>query len=744
MTATVARLPDWTSARPRKACTTSGVSTGTTTPDAALLDAARAIPGGAQAVEAAITLLTAERSDGAQLVAQATPVALSLAQLRLDTHAVVAALVRPAAEQGLPIDRIRELFGPEVAALCEGVARLEHVRWDRLEQEATENLRKMFLAIASDIRVVLLALAERVEVMRGIDARPDDQRRGLARETMEVYAPLANRLGIWQMKWELEDLAFKTLSPDTYREIKALLADKRTARTQAIDEVIALLRTKLGTSGIAGRVSGRPKHIYSIYKKMQRKQLGYEQIYDVSAVRVIVDRIEDCYAVLGLVHGAWTPIAGEFDDYIAKPKGNDYRSLHTAVVGPDGKSLEVQIRTQQMHDLGEYGVAAHWRYKEAGTRADKRFDAKINLLRQLMTWQDEVTAVADGTADRADLVSGLRHELFADQVYVFTPTGEVIDLPLGATPVDFAYRIHTNVGHRCRGAKVNGQIVTLDHALATGDRVEILTAKHPKPSRDWISPQLGYVHTQGARQKIRQFFRQQQRETAIAQGREVVERELKRMGVEQRGVEAVAAYYTKYPELVDFLAAVGFGDISQASIASRLVEWIELERAARAPAPTGAPVVAEGKLAARVSIAGVEDVMSHPARCCGPVPGDEVVGFITRGRGLAIHRVDCPNVRTDVEPERWMPLSWGARHGQTYPVALQIVAADRAGLLRDIADVVAQEGVNISNTSAVKQPKADCSAITVLLEIRAADQVERIIHRVERMPGTRSVRRVAT
>lgn len=744
MTATVARLPDWTSARRRKACTTSGVSTETMTPDAALLDAARAIPGGAQAVEAAITLLTAERSDGAQLVAQATPVALSLAQLRLDTHAVVAALVRPAAEQGLPIDRIRELFGPEVAALCEGVARLEHVRWDRLEQEATENLRKMFLAIASDIRVVLLALAERVEVMRGIDARPDDQRRGLARETMEVYAPLANRLGIWQMKWELEDLAFKTLSPDTYREIKALLADKRTARTQAIDEVIALLRTKLGTSGIAGRVSGRPKHIYSIYKKMQRKQLGYEQIYDVSAVRVIVDRIEDCYAVLGLVHGAWTPIAGEFDDYIAKPKGNDYRSLHTAVVGPDGKSLEVQIRTQQMHDLGEYGVAAHWRYKEAGTRADKRFDAKINLLRQLMTWQDEVTAVADGTADRADLVSGLRHELFSDQVYVFTPTGEVIDLPLGATPVDFAYRIHTNVGHRCRGAKVNGQIVTLDHALATGDRVEILTAKHPKPSRDWINPQLGYVHTQGARQKIRQFFRQQQRETAIAQGREVVERELKRMGLEQRGVEAVAAYYTKYPELVDFLAAVGFGDISQASIASRLVEWIELERAARAPAPSCAPIVAEGKLAARVSIAGVKDVMSHPARCCGPVPGDEVVGFITRGRGLAIHRVDCSNVRTDVEPERWMPLSWGARHGQTYPVAMQIVAADRAGLLRDIADVVAQEGVNISNTSAVKQPKADSSVITVLLEIRAADQVERIIHRVERMPGTRSVRRVAT
>jgi GTP pyrophosphokinase len=712
--------------------------------DSALLEAAGAIAGGAEAVQAAIATIRRELPDAEAVLGRGSPVALSLAQLRLDHHVIVAALVRPAAEGGLPIDRIRELFGHEVAALCEGAARLEHVRWDRLEQEATENLRKMFLAIASDIRVVLLALAERVHVMRGLDALPDTERLGLARETMEVYAPLANRLGIWQMKWELEDLAFRALSPDTYREIKALLADKRTARTQAIDEVIAQLRTKLGEAGIAGRVSGRPKHIYSIYKKMQRKQLGYEQIYDVSAVRVIVDRVEDCYAVLGMVHGAWTPIAGEFDDYIAKPKGNDYRSLHTAVVGPDGKSLEVQIRTQEMHDFNEYGVAAHWRYKEAGSRADKRFDAKINLLRQLMTWQDEVTAAADDAGERADVVSGMRHELFADQVYVFTPTGEVIDLPLGATPVDFAYRIHTNVGHRCRGAKVNGQIVTLDHALATGDRVEILTAKHPKPSRDWINPQLGYVHTQGARQKIRQWFRQQQRETAIAQGREVVERELKRMGLEHRGVEAVAAYYTKYPELPDFLAAVGFGDISQASIASRLVEWIELERAARAPAPTSGPVMTEGKPASRVSIAGVDDVMSHPARCCSPVPGDEVVGFITRGRGLAIHRVDCPNARTDVEPERWMPLSWGARHGQTYPVALQIVANDRAGLLRDIADVVAQEGVNISNTSAVKQPKEDSSAITVLLEIRAAEQVERIIHRVERMPGTRSVRRVPT
>jgi GTP pyrophosphokinase len=710
-----------------------------------LLEAAAAVPGGREAALRALEIIERDVPGGVAVLERSIAVAGSLAALRLDTHVLVAALVRPACEDGLPTDRVRELFGAEVAALCDGAARLEHVRWDHLEQEATENLRKMFLAIASDIRVVLLALAERVHVMRGLDARPDAERRGLARETMEVYAPLANRLGIWQMKWELEDLAFRALSPEIYREIKALLADKRTARTQAIEDVIALLKTKLDEVGIAGRVSGRPKHIYSIYKKMQRKKLGYEHIYDVSAVRVIVDRIEDCYAVLGLVHGNWTPIAGEFDDYIAKPKGNDYRSLHTAVVGPDGKPLEVQIRTQEMHDYNEYGVAAHWRYKEAGSRADKRFDAKINLLRQLMTWQHEVTAAPEDGGEVRDLVSTMRHELFADQVYVFTPNGAVVDLPQGATPVDFAYRIHTNIGHRCRGAKVNGQMVTLDHALSTGDRVEILTAKNAKPSRDWLNPQLGYVHTGSARQKIKQYFRHQQRDSAIAEGREVVERELKRLGLEARGVEAVAAYYPKTPTLPEFLAAVGFGDISAQSIASRLVEWIELERAARAPAPSSAPVVVDGapKVAARVSIAGIDDVMSHPARCCNPVPGDDVVGFITRGRGLAIHRVDCGNARTDVEPERWMPLSWGSRHGQTYPVALQVIADDRSGLLRDIADVVAQEGVNIANTSAVRQPKGDSSAITVLLEITAAEQVERILHRIERMPGTRSVRRVA-
>ncbi len=674
---------------------------------------------------------------GAAALARELAVARLLAELRLDELALIAAVVRPAAEaRALEIAEVGEAFGADVARLVEGTARLEHVRWDRLEQEATENLRKMFLAIASDIRVVLIALAERVEVMRGVDDRPELERRGLARETMEVYAPLANRLGIWQMKWELEDLAFRQLEPDTYRQVKGLLAEKRTARTHAIAEVIELLRRKLVDAGISAKVSGRPKHIYSIYKKMERKKLGYEQIYDVSAVRVIVDRIEDCYAALGLVHGTWTPIAGEFDDYIAKPKGNDYRSLHTAVVGPDGKPLEVQIRTVEMHEFNEYGVAAHWRYKEAGTRADRRFDAKINWLRQLMQWQREVT---ETPGEMGELAAPLRDDLFHDQVYVFTPTGEVVDLAKGATPVDFAYRIHTEVGHRCRGAKVNGVIVPLDHVLATGDRVEIITQKNGKPSRDWLNPHLGYVRTASARTKIRQYFRQQERDLAIAQGREIVERELERLRLDRLSVDAVAALYPKHEDTDDFLAAVGFGDIVSQSIGSRL---LELERAHAEPTPVPATTAEPAKTgAARVSIAGVDDVMSHPARCCNPVPGDDVVGFITRGRGLAIHRTDCPNAKLDVEPERWMPLEWGARHGQTYPVSLRIVADDRAGLLRDIADIVATEGINLAATTAAKNVKDASSTITVTLEIRASEQVVRVMSRIERMKGTRSVRR---
>ena len=436
------------------------------------------------------------------------------------------------------------------------------------------------------------------------------------------------------------------------------------------------------------------------------------------------------------MHAHWTPISGEFDDYIAKPKENFYRSLHTAVIGPGGRPLEVQIRTQEMHEYNELGVAAHWRYKEA-KKADRRFDEKI-------TWSAPAHAVAAGghrtDADPRELAESLKTDVFHDQVFVFTPTGEVVDLPQGSTPIDFAYRIHTQVGHRCRGAKVGGQIVPLDYRLQTGDQVEIITSKTGGPSRDWLNPHLGQVQTAGARQKIRQYFRQLERDSSIAQGREAVERELKRVGLEGVRPEEVRALYPKYDTVDDFMAAVGFGDISVQSVAAHL---LELERTRRPePAPPPAKKSAPTKHATSVSIAGIDDVLSQPARCCRPVPGDDVVGFITRGRGIVIHRTDCPNVRNHPEPDRWMPLRWGSRPDHAYPVEIQIVAVDRKGLLRDIADAVATEGLNMLSTSARSDEREDVAIVDATLQVRQSDQVVRVLTKLERLPAVLSARRV--
>ncbi len=632
---------------------------------------------------------------------------------------------------------VRAALSDDVASMVEGVHQLASIRWDRIQQETAERLRKMFLAMASDLRVVLIALAARVHEMRHVDELDDGSRLRRARETMDVYAPLANRLGIWQLKWELEDLAFRALEPDTYREIKALLAEKRRVRTQAIDDVIAQLRQRLEEAGIEAEVLGRPKHIYSIWKKMKRKKVSFDQIYDVNAVRIIVQEVAQCYAALGLVHASWTPIDGEFDDYIAKPKENFYRSLHTAVFGPDGKPLEVQIRTREMHEYNESGVAAHWRYKEA-KKADRRFDDKIDWVRQLMQWQRDVT-------DPHEVARSLKTDIFADQVYVFTPTGDVVDLPQGATPIDFAYRIHTQVGHSCRGAKVNGHIVPLHTQLSNGDRVEIITGKGG-PSRDWLNPHEGMVRTAGAKQKIRQYFRAQRRDESIAIARDLVKRELDRVGVDVP-IEQLAAKYPKYATLDDFLAAIGYGDVSIKGVGARALE-LEAQRAPEAdiaPAPAStvpAPrkSVEPGRGSTSVSVAGVDDVLSRPARCCTPVPGDDVVGYITRGRGIIIHRTDCPNARSQREPERWMALEWGMKPGATDAVEVQIVANDRQGLLRDIADTVAAEGINIAETTA-RSAGDDTCIVETTLQIRANDQLVRVLTRLGRLPDVVSARR---
>ncbi|MEM6291238.1 MAG: bifunctional (p)ppGpp synthetase/guanosine-3',5'-bis(diphosphate) 3'-pyrophosphohydrolase [Myxococcota bacterium] len=641
--------------------------------------------------------------------------------LRLDAAALTAALIYAVPPEDQPDD-----VPPEVVALAKGVSRLRKIRWNHLEDEAAESLRKMFLSMASDLRVVLLALAGRVHEMRQLRDASDEERHALASETMEVYAPLANRLGIWQLKWELEDLAFKWLEPDVYQEIKALLASKRKERTDGIEQVIALLEEKVAEQGFTASVSGRPKHIYSIYKKMQRKRVGFEEIYDVSAVRVIVDEVAECYAVLGMVHAMYVPIDGEFDDYIAKPKENFYRSLHTAVFGPDQRPLEVQIRTREMHEYNEFGVAAHWRYKEA-KKADRRFDEKINWVRQLMQWQKGVT-------DPHDVAHSLKTDIFADQIYVFTPAGQVIDLPVGATPIDFAYRVHTQVGHRCRGAKVNGQMVALDHALQTGDQVEIITAKSGGPSRDWLNPHEGLVRTAGARQKIRQHFRAQQRDESIVSGREIIERELGRLGLEKHKLDEVAGLYDM--QLEDLLAKVGFGDINARSIGQRL---LDLE-----PKPDDVQLPetrpAAGPVSTSATVAGVDDVLSRPANCCKPVPGDAVIGFISRGRGIVIHRRDCPNVRGSSEPDRWMELSWGTGASTRFPVRVELLAHDRKGLLRDVADGVTTEGVNLSDTS-VRSDGDGGARFDLILQVRNHRQLLRVLGKLERLPGVQWVRR---
>jgi len=668
-----------------------------------------------------------------------------LADLRIDPPALAAAMVAELAIDGrLGPDTIRERLGEDTQQLVDGVLRLATFRWDRLDADVAESLRKMFIAVAADVRVVIVALALRLRDMRGLRRRADDVRRHIARETLEIYAPLANRLGIFQLKWELEDLALRELEPEIYKEIGAALAARRDQRTGFIQEAITTLEHKLVETDITGKISGRPKHIYSIYKKMQRKRVGFDEIYDVSAVRVLVDTIPNCYAVLGIVHSLWTPISGEFDDYIAKPKANGYQSLHTAIVGPGGRPLEVQIRTQDMHTFGEYGVAAHWAYKES-RKAGKLADAKFNWLRQLMDWQKEVT-------DPREFVESLKTDIFQDQVYVFTPGGDVIDLPLGATSVDFAYRVHTNVGHRCRGALVNGQIVPLDHKLATGDRIEILTHKAQQPSRDWLNPQLGYVATSSARQKIRQWFRQQGREAAVQQGRDSLERELRRLGIDRPRHEDYVALFPKVGSVDDLLAAIGFGDITTSTVATRILDAERASAAAeakedaarlaaiQAAAPDAKKSAPRASAAGGVSIEGTDGVLSHPARCCTPVPGDNVIGYITRGRGIAIHRRDCPNIVSSPEPERLIDISWGQNRSR-YPTTVAIQASDRVGLLRDISEVFADLGVSMSQTTVTTNRKDQTATVTAVLEVTSNEQLVRILGRIERVPSVFKARR---
>ncbi|HZU06424.1 MAG TPA: bifunctional (p)ppGpp synthetase/guanosine-3',5'-bis(diphosphate) 3'-pyrophosphohydrolase [Chloroflexota bacterium] len=682
-----------------------------------------------------------QRASGDPYIAHPLAVALTLAELRLDAAALVAAVLHDVPEDtGVPLEAIEREFGAEVARLVDGVTKLGKMQWrpgdgdghvSRSEESAwAESLRKMFLAMAEDIRVVLIKLADRLHNMRTLQYLPPDKQRRIAQETMDIYAPLANRLGIWQIKWQLEDLAFRYLEPERYREIaRRLDLGRRAVREEYIERVIRILQAELERHGIKAEISGRPKHIYSIYRKMQRRGVDLDQIYDLLAVRVLVREVQECYHVLGIVHALWHPLPGQFDDYIASPKESLYQSLHTTVVGPEGRPLEVQIRTYEMHHVAEYGVAAHWRYKEGGKR-DEKFDAKVAWLRQLMDWHKDVLGSAQ------EFVDSLKTDLFQDQVYVFTPRGEIKELPAGATPLDFAYRIHTEVGHRCVGAKVNGRLVPLNTTLRNGDVVEIITAKSTRgPSRDWLNPALGYLKTAHAREKVRQWFRKQQREESIARGRELVEKELHRLGLENVVKLEELARSFRYERVEDFLAAVGYADINPQQIATKLSNEL-----APPPPPPPAPPAAPGDNAVRgLRVRGVGDLLTRLAHCCNPVPGDPVVGYITRGRGVTVHRADCPSVLREDEPERLVEVDWGHVRQQVFPVAIRIEAWDREGLLRDISAIVADENINIAALN-VETHKDGTAIAHATLDVDSLARLSRVMTRLE---AVRDVRRVA-
>jgi GTP pyrophosphokinase len=590
--------------------------------------------------------------------------------------------------------------------------------------------------MAEDIRVVLIKLCDRLHNVQTLDGKPVMDQRRIARETLDIYAPLAHRLGIWELKWRLEDGAFRYLEPEKYQELKRLLNATRASRERYVSEAIEILSRELQEAGIEAEITGRPKHIFSIYSKMERTGRSFDQLYDLLAIRVLVDTVQECYAALGVVHNLWTMVPGQFDDYISMPKGNLYQSLHTAVVGPQGRRLEVQIRTREMHQVAEHGIAAHWRYKEGG-RPDPQFEAKLAWLRQLMAWQQELSSAQE-------FVESVKMDVFQDQVFVFTPKGEVKDLPAGATPLDFAYRIHTDIGHRCIGARVNGKLVPLNYELRNGDMVDILTSKTAHgPSRDW----LNLVGTAHAREKIRQWFKQQQRAENIARGKEMLDKELRRLGLGGLGAIpddrlAEAAESLKVPSVDLMLASLGYGGIGVQSVIARLGLRAPAEPAVH-ELPELAPPGDEPTPSGEINVMGVGDLVTRMATCCKPVPGDQIIGFITRGRGINVHRADCKNVLNEDEPERLVPVEWGRASSKSYPVTIRVEAYDREGLLRDVSSVVTEEKLNITAAQVQVNQAERTATLLVTLEVNGLQQLSRLLLKIEQIKDVTGVSRDA-
>ncbi|GAC1590782.1 MAG: bifunctional (p)ppGpp synthetase/guanosine-3',5'-bis(diphosphate) 3'-pyrophosphohydrolase [Candidatus Velthaea sp.] len=672
------------------------------------------------------------RASGEDYIEHPVSVARILADMEMDRATIAAAILHDVVEDTVVTsDEVAEKFGAEIAQLVEGVTKLTRIPYQSKEDAQVENLRKMFMAMAQDIRVIIIKLADRLHNMRTLASLPPAKQQTIARETVEIYSPIAHRLGIWKIKWDLEDLCLRYLDPDMYREISDRVAKKRGEREAAVTSVVALLRTQFDKLAIDAEVTGRPKHFYSIYTKM-KKGRDFSTIYDLTAVRVIVDSVKDCYGALGTVHSLWKPIPGRFKDYIAMPKPNMYQSLHTTVVGPGGDPLEIQIRTLEMHRTSEYGIAAHWRYKEGGK--NDAFEHKLTWLRSLLEWQNDMR-------DSRAFMENLKLDLFENQVFIFSPKGDVFPLPSAATPLDFAYQVHTDVGHHCVGTKVNGKIVPLDYQLKNGDICEVLTNKSSRPSLDWLS----IVRTSGAKHKIKQWFRKDRKDENVLVGQEAVERELSRehMRADLARGEVIQkiAKRMNYSTATDLFAAIGFGDASAVSVVTKLKDEAKANNLIDITTVQRTPLRRLARNSSGIRIAGVDDVLVRLSKCCSPVPGDPIMGYVTIGKGVSVHRADCPNVAyMSATPERILQASWADSDTATHSVDVEVEAMDRSGLLQDVMGVCAEYKTSASSVTA--RVKRDSALISLTLQISNLDHLHKVLEKLRTLRDVRNVYRV--
>jgi len=679
------------------------------------------------------------RKSGEPYITHPLAVTTILAELQLDVTTLTASLLHDVVEDTrVTDDEIVRLFGTEVAALVDGVTKLKRIKFESTEEHQAENLRKMFMAMAKDIRVLIIKLADRLHNMRTLRYQPPEKQSRTARETLEIFSPLAHRLGIYTIKWELEDTALRYLNPQQYYRIVNLMAQKRQERETYIGDVMDILRDKIRALDLQAEVSGRAKHIYSIYRKMTEQHKEFSEIYDLFAIRVVVENIKDCYGVLGVVHTMWKPMPGRFKDYIAMPKANMYQSLHTTVIGPRGEPLEIQIRTWEMHQTAEFGIAAHWVYKEGGQRSEGDFGQKLAWFREVLEWQQDFR-------DAQEFMETLKLDLFSDEVFVFTPKGEVIELPAGSIPIDFAYRIHTDIGNRCIGAKVNGKIVPLDYRLRTGDIIEVLTSKHSYgPSRDWLK----IVQSSQAKSKIRQWFKREKRDENVARGKELIEKELVRQRLDPHMLltavflpDVLAKF--NFAKEDDMYAAVGYGGLSPGHIVTRLIERFRKDHPDKPADSINLELRTPPKTTETgVRVRGVDNLLIRFARCCNPVPGDSIVGFITKGRGVSVHRGDCPNIASlAADGARMLEVEWASSKDWAYHVELEVVALDRHGLVNEVMNAIAETKTDISAVNARVDSKK-IAYIHLGVRIRNVDHLRSVVERLKRLKDMHSVRRV--